>query len=197
MTKAVLFDGDGVAIKARARFFSERFAERQRVPVSEIIPFFKNEMRQAFTNKADIKEALKMYLPQWNWQGSVDDFLVHWFEEESPRDEEVLSYIQTLRPAGIKCYLATDREKYWGQYLIENTGFKDDFDGFMFSYDVGYEKHTPQYFIEVAKRLALEPAEIMYWDDDQKNVDIAKSVGIDARFYTELDELKKETAHLA
>ena len=29
----------------------------------------------------------------------------------------------------------------------------------------------------------------MYWDDDPKNVEIAKSQGIDARFYTESDFL--------
>jgi putative hydrolase of the HAD superfamily len=196
MIKAILFDADGVALKARSRFFSERFAEKQGIPITDVIPFFKNEMRQAFTGGVDIKEALKSYLSKWKWQGSVDDFLAHWFGEESPRDEEVLQYISTLRAAGIKCYLATDREPYWGKYLVETVGLKDSFDGFMFSYDIGHEKHHPEYFQEVLKRLGLTPADVMYWDDDQKNVDVAKGVSLDARFYTNLDNLKKETADL-
>ncbi len=196
MTKAILFDADGVVLKARTRFFSERFAEAQGVDVAEVIPFFKNEMRQAFTNKVDIKEALPPYLAKWKWQGSVDDFLLHWFKEESPRDEEVLAYIDTLRAKDIKCYLATDREQHWARYLMDQVGLKAHFDKFFFSCDVGFEKHHAEYFVEVLRRLALAPEEVMYWEDDQKNVDVAKSVGVDARFYTSPDELKAATADL-
>ena len=189
MIKAILFDADGVVIKARSRFFSDRFAEKQGVSVDEVVPFFKKEMRLAFTNKADIKESLKVYLPKWNWSASVDDFLAYWFKEESPRDEEVLRLIDSLRLQGIKCYLATDREVYWAKYLVEEVGLKDSFDGFMFSCEVGHEKHTSEYFKEVLQRLGLSAEEVMYWDDDQKNVDAAKEVGIDARFYTGQGEL--------
>ena len=196
MIKAILFDADGVVIKARTRFFSDRFAEKQGVPVSEVIPFFKNEMRLAFLNRADIRESVKAYLPRWNWKGSADDFLSYWFGEESPRNEEVLKFIDDLRSFGIKCYIATDREKYWGDYLIENVGLKNHFDGFMFSYDIGYEKHVPEYFLEVLQKLSLNPNEVMYFDDDQKNVDVAKSVGLNAHFYVNLESLKEETRAL-
>lgn len=190
--KAILFDADGVAIKPRDIFFSDRFAEKQGVPVSSVLPFFKEDMRLAFVDEVDIKESLEKYLSVWKWKGSADDFLKHWFGEESPRDEEVLKYINDLRSKGVKCYLATDREKYWGEYLKENVGLKNDFDGFFYSYDVGYEKDTPEYFREVVRRLHLSPEEIMYWDDDQKNVDVAKEVGIDARFYSDLEKMRKE-----
>ncbi len=196
MIKAILFDADGVTIKARARFFSDRFAEKQNVLLSEVLPFFKNDMRLAFVNKADIKESLKNYLPKWGWQGTVEEFLQYWFEEESPRDEEVLSYVGALRENGIKCYIATDREKYWSQYLMETVGLKNNFDGFMFSYEIGHEKDTPEYFIEVLKRLDLNSEEVMYFDDDQKNVDVANGIGIDAHFFTNLDNLKQETNNL-
>lgn len=196
MIKAILFDADGVAIQARTRFFSERFAERQGISVDEVIPFFKNEMRLAFTDKVDLKEAVQAYLPKWKWEGSAENFLHYWFKEESPRDEEVLAYIDTLRKFSLKCYLATDREKYWSEYLVEKAKLKDHFDGFMFSYDVGFEKHFPEYFQEVLKRLSLNPEEVMYWDDDPKNVAVAKDVGLMAFDYTSLESLKKETANL-
>ncbi len=194
MPRAILFDADGVVIKKRERFFSERFAEKQGVALVDQLPFFKNEMRQSFVNKLDLKDALLPYLAKWKWEGTVEDFLEYWFGEESPRDEEVIGYIQTLRISGIKCYIATDREKYWGEYLRERVGLKNNFDDFFFSYDIGYEKDTPEYFIEVLKRLNLPANEVMYWDDDQKNVDVAKEVGINAHFYSNLEGLKAVVA---
>jgi len=193
MIKTILLDADGVAIRKRERFFSERFAERYHIPLAEIMPFFKNEMRQTFVNKADLKEVLLPYLKTWKWEGSVDEFLAYWFAEESPRDEIVIAYVQDLRAKGVRCYLATDREKYWAHYLLETTGLKNAFDGFFFSYDVGHEKDSADYFLEVSRRLGLPPTEVSYWDDDQKNVDVAQSVGIDAHFWTDLSEFKAGT----
>lgn len=190
MPKAILFDADGVVIKKRDRFFSERFSEKQGIAPADMLPFFKGEMREAFVNKVDIKDALAPYLQKWKWTGTVDEFLAYWFAEESPRDEEVIAYVDSLRARGVRCYIATDREKYWGQYLVETVCLKDHFDGFFFSYTVGHEKDVPEYFQEVQKQLALPPEEIMYFDDDQKNVDVAKSVGINAHFYTNLEEMK-------
>ncbi|MBU0750518.1 HAD hydrolase-like protein [Patescibacteria group bacterium] len=190
MVKAILFDADGVVIKARERFFSERFAETQNISAEVVLPFFKNDMRGAFTGKVNLKDAVEKYLAVWNWNGTAEEFLMYWFSQESPRDEEVLAYIDSLRSSGIKCYLATDREQYWADYLVEDVDLKSHMDGFMFSYDIGYEKHESKYFEEVLRRLDCTPNEVMYWDDDQKNVDVAKGLGIDARFYTRLEELK-------
>lgn len=191
MPKAILFDADGVVIRAREKYFSDRIAEEAGVPVVEILPFYKNEMRQAFVNKLDIKDALPPYLAKLHWRGSVEDFLVRWFGEESPRDEDVIAYIQELRKKGYKCFLATDREKYWAEYLKKTVGLEKDFDGFMFSYELGHEKNEPGFYTEATQKLGLKPEEIMFWEDDPKNVAVAKSAGIDARLYTNLGEMKK------
>ena len=196
MIQAILFDADGVVIRGRPQMFSDHFAETHGLPISEVVPFFKNDMRLAFVDKADIKESLRLYLPKWHWIRSVDDFLEYWFREESPRDEDVIAYVDMLRASEIKCYIATDREKYWAKYLVEIVGLKNHFDGFMFSYDIGCEKHTAEYFQEVLKRLTLMPEEVMYWDDDPKNVAVASGLGIDARIFTDVADLKRETETL-
>jgi FMN phosphatase YigB (HAD superfamily) len=97
MIKAIFFDADGVTIHSRAVFFSQRFAVQQGISHEDILPFFKNDMHDALVGKVDIKEALQKYLPLWKWEGGVEDFLQHWFSEESPPNIEVLHYIQELR----------------------------------------------------------------------------------------------------
>ena len=67
MPKAILFDADGVVIKARTQYFSVRFAEQYGISAEkEMMPFFRNDMREAFVDKVDIKDSLAKYLPKWN-----------------------------------------------------------------------------------------------------------------------------------
>lgn len=189
MIKAILFDADGVVIKAREVFFSQKIAIKQGVSSDIVRPFFIKDLRSAFIGKLDIKESLKNYLPNWKWQGSVEEFLKYWFEAESQRDEKVLEYVEEQRSKGIICYIATDREPYWADYLVNTIKLKEYFDGFFFSYDVGYMKDEKEFFIEVINRLKLKPEEIAYFDDDPKNVDVAKGVGINAILYKKFEDL--------
>lgn len=193
MIKVILFDADGVALKKQP-YFSLEIARENNVPYDEIEPFYKNELKLCQTGKADTKEELAKYLPSWKWQGSADDFLNRWFATDVHPDEEVLACVDSLRSRGIKCYLASDQEKYRGQYILENAGLGSRFDGAFFSHVIGFQKSDPQFFLEVLKRLSAAPDDVMYWDDDQKNVEVAKNVGIDAHFWTGLGELKAVNA---
>lgn len=189
MIKAILFDADGVCLKQQP-YFSLEIAKENNIPYAQIEPFYKNEFRLCQIGKADIKEELAKYLPQWKWEGSVDDFLTRWFTTDVHPDPEVLAVADEMRKRGIKCYLVSDQEKNRGEYIRTTAGLGSHFDGTFFSYEVGYQKSEPQFFLEVLKMLKLEPSELVYWDDDQKNVDVAKAIGIDARFWNGLDALK-------
>ena len=59
--KAILFDLDGVILKPRDKYFSEKYAEEQNVPIENIIPFFKNEYKKIMLGQADLKEVLSKY----------------------------------------------------------------------------------------------------------------------------------------
>jgi putative hydrolase of the HAD superfamily len=191
MTKAILFDADGVVLKRQGSFFSERFAEKYDVPTDKINSFFKNEFRQCQLDKADLKAELAKYLPEWKWQGSVEDFMSYWFEDDFHPDKEVLSEIERFRERGIKCYFASDQEKYRAAFLREK--FKDQFDGYFFSYELGYSKGEPDFFKIVIEKLAFDPSEISYYDDDQKNVDCASSNGIKSFLFRKIEDIKSSS----
>lgn len=186
--KVLLFDADGVILKSN-EYFSERFARDHSVPVEEIIPFFKNEFRVCQEGKADLKAELEKYLPKWKWDKSVDDFIDYWFTTDAQVNEELFVYIQKLRAQGITCYLASDQEKYRAEYLRNVLGFKQKLDGCFFSCELGFKKSQPEFFEIVVKELNVEPHEIVYFDDEQGNMDTAISVGIDARLYSRVQNL--------
>lgn len=189
MIKALLLDADGVTLK-KLGYFSERIAKENNVPIEKIAPFYKNEFRLCQIGKADLKEELNKYLPDWKWDKGADAFIEYWFTTDAVSDEEVIAEMKKLKDRGINCFLATDQEKYRAQYLTNRLNFKDRFDGLFFSCDLGFKKSEQAFFEKVVERLGLDPGEIMYWDDDPENVDVAKAFGIDARLFTNLQEFK-------
>lgn len=190
MIKAVLLDADGVVIKNHD-YFSNRYKKDFGKSLNDdvITNFFRNEYKQTAIGRADLKELLKERLDEWGWKGTVDELLKYWFDGERELDEEVLDIAKKLQEKGIKVCLASDNEKYRAEYLLDEVGLKPLFDDTFFSCFVGYTKSEPEFFKTIIKRLEFKPEEIVYFDDDQKNVDVAKGLGIDARFYKSVDQI--------
>lgn len=194
--KYALFDLDGVVIVARTQYFSEQFAAEQGIDSDAVQEFFRNEFQKCLFKGADLKEEIAPYLPKWNWKGSVDELLEHWFSTERTTDAAVLEVVQRLRESGVKCYIATRQEKYRKQYLEEVVGLKNHFDGTFCTCDIGCDKSDPVFFEFVLKELNASPEEVLYFDDAQKNIDTALELGIPAYFYDKKETLDNAVASL-
>lgn len=190
MTKAVLFDIDGV-ILPKDKQFDQKYSEEFEVDLQDIKLFFKSAFVKCQKGEADIKEALKPYLKKWSWQGNADDFLEYWFSTTTEADEDVLKIVDKLREFGIECHIASNQEKYRGEFLLEGMRFADYFDEVFFSYDLKVTKKDIQFFEYVVNVLGIKPAEIMFFDHDPKVVELAKKIGIEAYLYEDIDTLKK------
>lgn len=193
MIKAALFDIDGIIITGRKQFFSHKLAEQQGVPRESVEEFFLGNFKKCSFGKADLKEEVAPYLSKWKWQGSVDDLLKFWFEAENTKDEKVIKIISALRSREVKCYIATRQEKYRLQYLLDEVGLRDYFDGVFCTCNIGYDKKEPEFFHHVLKKLGLEPQEILFLDDSQSNIDNARLLGVEAYLYDNLEVLKEHT----
>lgn len=194
--KAILFDLDGVVIRKKERLFSERFSEEFNIPIEKVLEFFTGDFRECSFGRADLKEKVAPYLKEWNYSGTVDDFLKFWFEEESNIDQNVLEIIDELRLDGIKCYIATRQEKYRKEYLLNEVGLKDHFDGIFCTCDIGYDKWQIEYWDYVLKNLKLKPEEIVFFCDTEKNIITANSFGINAYLWKDVNSMKESLKKL-
>jgi len=192
MIKTVIFDADGVVIR-RKTYFSDRFSREFGVPIEKIIPFFKNEFRQCLAGKADLKEELKKYLARWEWKNSIDDLLIYWFANESDLDRKMLKSINILKESGKKCYLATDNEKYRLQYILNNLGLINFFDGVFASAKIGFQKSQPEFWPTIHKLLGKpDKSEILVWDDDLENVKSSRCFGFNSELYSGFEAYKQK-----
>jgi putative hydrolase of the HAD superfamily len=184
----LLLDADGVVLKKYKEYFSETFIREQKVAPEGIRVFFKEKFKLCQTGKLDLKEELGPVLLAAGWDKGADAFLEYWFSEDVQIDEEVLDYVQDLRARGVQCFLTTDQEKYRKGYIQQLLD--GQFDGYFISCDLGFQKSQPEFFQKALEQLGVAPGDVAYWDDDQQNVDTARSCGIDAHFYTSLEDLK-------
>ncbi|HLZ61951.1 MAG TPA: HAD-IA family hydrolase [Ktedonosporobacter sp.] len=190
MLKAMLFDVDGVL--AVSEPWKNKLEREHSISSEMTRMFYREGTFSALVGKADLKEEIAPYLPQWGWPHSVDDFLDYWFSAEDHRNEPLLAFIQQQRQKGIPCYLATMQEQYRTTYILEQMGFASQFDGMFSSCTIGHPKHEPAFFQHILRKLApIQANEILFWDDTPRNVAIAREAGIHAELYTEFADFQE------
>lgn len=191
MIKALLVDADGIVLKKRNKYFTDRLREDgydlQQEKEKE---FFKNVYPDIRIGKKDLEEEVGKYLTSWNWDKSASALLEYWFSYENQLDQEVIDNLQELRQKGIKIYLASDHSKYRAKDLWENVGLKEYFDGHFFSCNLGTTKAKPDFYTNVLEELGLHPNEVAFFDDEEENIEVAKKAGIKAQVYKSVDDLK-------
>jgi putative hydrolase of the HAD superfamily len=192
--KAIVFDADGVVINS-PDYFSVQYQKAFGVSNETMLPFFKGKFQDCLVGKADLKEELKPLLNDWNWPGTVDELIEYWFQAEHFIDEKIVNEIEKLRDRGIKCYLGTKQEKYRTEYIRKDMDFDKIFDKIYSSAEIGFkkpEKHFFEFiFDDLNKNKEIKPREIMFWDDEEINVNSAKELGWQGYLFTNFDEFHK------
>ncbi len=185
MLKILLFDIDGVL--AVGEPWHKDLEHIYGITPDMLTPFFQGPFQSCLIGKADLKAELATYLPRWDWPHSVDAFVDYWFRREAlALNEKLLQTIQYLRQRSIKCYLATQQERYRTEYILREMGFAELFDGMFSSVDMGYMKTEPRFFTNILTALKdCQPDEVFFWDDTPANVATARSAGIRAEVYSD------------
>lgn len=106
----------------------------------------------------------------------------------------MLQVVRELNSRGYVTGILSDQTD-WLERLDQRDKFFSLFDHIFNSYYLGKGKQDPALFLEVAARLELEPAEILFIDDDSGNIQRAHTTGYRVLLYTNrqqfLSELEK------
>ena len=193
--RVILFDADGMTLIPKR--FSEQIEKDYGIPWEKMKPFFSGPFQACKLGKADLKEELARALPAWGWTRSVEDLLTYWFSIGSDVNPDIAAAIKTLRSQGIKCYLATNQEKYRGHFLRTEKGLYELFDGIFMSSEFGHLKNDITFFAHAFTELQqkqpdLLKEEVLFIDHEEQNLEAARTFGYNIYSYLDAERFEKD-----
>lgn len=189
MVKAVIMDLNGIFIQSPR--LSERFSDDFSIPVGVFLPKLSEIMSEtrmpgagpAFTYWKPVLAEWKVNLPE-------KEFWDYWFGAEKVSDQMV-KFAKELKAKKIKVFILSNNFKERGEHYRHYPWMKDVIDKTYFSYETGHVKPDTRAWITLLAENDLEPSECLYFDDQEKNVRAAESIGITAHLFNGEDELIK------
>ena len=109
----------------------------------------------------------------------------------------MIELVRRLRTRGYVTGILSD-QTHWLNELDKRDHFFREFDHIYNSYYLAKGKRDPSLFTDVINDLGLQPAEVLFIDDNEKNVQTAREMGLRAilyvdheRFVSELEDILK------
>jgi putative hydrolase of the HAD superfamily len=178
----VLFDADGVIQNSKADDLPLRIQRGMGFlpePFEDFLQDVFAAERPAIAGQAELVPALEPVLAKWGAPGTAAALAAAWWRSVDA-DAAVLALIAQLRQQGIFCALATNQHRFRADYLRETYGYDSVFDRSFYSHALGYAKPDVRYFQAILASVPFAPAQILFIDDLEANVEAARSVGITA-----------------
>jgi HAD superfamily hydrolase (TIGR01509 family) len=89
--------------------------------------------------------------------------------------------------------LLSDHAREWAAYIVDTHDFLDGlFVCKLFSYEIGCTKREPRTFHVLLDKLSAAPDQCLFVDDNPRNVEVARSVGIDSIRFLDAGQLRGE-----
>jgi HAD superfamily hydrolase (TIGR01509 family) len=189
MIKATIFDLNGIFLQSPK--LSDRFAKDFGISQEEFLPRLSEIMDKV--RQPDAGRAFDYWRPvleNWKVNFTEEKFWEYWFKAEVP-SEKMIEFARKLRSQGIKVFILSnnfkERAEYYGQY----SWIHEAVDKVYFSWRTGYVKPDPRAWSLLLAENDLEAEDCIYFDDQEKNLRAAESVGIKSFLFTNELELEK------
>lgn len=195
--KVVLFDIDGVLIRLPHYFSRELEKQGYKNAIVNLDNFYNGIFKQqCLVGKVDVNKIIIPYLDRFGWKSTAKKYFNQQFNfEKKYLDYKLISLVKKLQNKGARCYLCTDQDENRAKFLLNKMDFKNIFDGYFISCRIGYRKCDNSFWIHVINKLKKEFSKvkaenIMFFDDNKNNVNVALKFGIHAFLFKNICQLK-------
>lgn len=189
MTRAVLFDVDGVLVHGmhyrpeRQRRWDQFLAADLGI---EPTVFYEKFIKPIFipeviTRQKSLVNALEEALPALGYTGSPMNIISYWMGRDTQLNHPLLDVIKKLRETGAaRVYIATNQEDVRAYHLWSNLGLQHLFDDIFYAARLGAAKPDPAFFAAIDKRLGPQAEKPLMFDDYDAVIHAANAFGWEA-----------------
>lgn len=188
----ILVDIDGVLIRSTyqdssgtTRFLWCRRLEKDLgINEDSMTLLFNEQWREVITGKRSLEAQVQAFLARLDTPVTVDEFINYWFTHDARLDEQVAALMKQLHTNGHALHIASNQEhmrvdairrKYPDLFGLFSVNF--------LSADLGFKKPELGFYETVLRTLDCKPEEVTVLDDQPKNVDAARQMGMRAIVY--------------
>ena len=189
MLKAVIFDLNGIFLQSPK--LSDRFSKDFGVSTNIFLPKLSEIMEKV--RKPNAEPAFKYWkdvLKDWKVEITENKFWDYWFGAEI-QSEKMIAFAKYLRGNGIKVFILSNNFKERANYYDHYSWIHDAVDKVYFSWQTGFVKPDVRAWELVLSENNLNGDECLYFDDQEKNLLSAESIGIKSFKFTNEVELEK------
>lgn len=191
MKKAIIFDLNGVFIVSPK--LSDRFAQAYGVAPEQFLPVLSEVMAQVrMPGAQNMYSYWRPHFETWNLTVSESEFADFWFNAEKEKTEMV-TLARELKTKGLQLFILSNNLRERSAYYDQNFPFlKELFIKEYYSWQTGFIKPDTRCFELVLQENNLKPEEVMYFDDSEKNVAVANSLGIESYLFEGPEQVREK-----
>ena len=178
MIKAIIFDFGDVFINLDKDATSRKLKEMDIENLPESIIAKNKDYEQGFVTSDEISDFYRAQFPQLQ----TEDFLVSWNSMLLEFPEYRFRFIKELsKKDELELILLSNTNDNHIEHIKNNVyffeDFKDCFDAFYLSHEIGLRKPEPEIFEFVLENHDLKPEECLFIDDTAENTETAARLG--------------------
>jgi epoxide hydrolase-like predicted phosphatase len=198
MIKAVIFDYGGV-LKVPHRLsddlptifnISEDEVKKQRESTAPLFSLFQRDLIKENEFWKRYAEIVKKPVPK-----NCRELARELYQKSLILYPEVRKFVKKLRDKKIETAVLSNIIKLQADIIRKNNGY-EGFDVVVLSYKEKLEKPAPEIYLLTAERLGVKSDECIFIDDKEKNILIAKSLGMKIVLANNPDQVIKDVSHI-
>jgi putative hydrolase of the HAD superfamily len=182
--RAVIFDFGGVLCFHPDDARWKRAAETAGMPFDAFQPAFWADRLSYDAGRVQPAEYWRSVIGPAFQESKLPELIRREIELWNNYDVRVFDWIRQLRSAGYQVGILSNLPRVLGEELRRTPGFLDPFDHVTFSYELLEVKPQPSIYLDAIAGLRVDPAQGLFIDDKQENIDGATAVGLQAELYS-------------
>ncbi|RYE55512.1 MAG: HAD family phosphatase, partial [Sphingobacteriales bacterium] len=154
-----------------------------------------NEEQDAGRSYVEATQELVKQFPEW--EQPIRDYYGRWSDMLKGPIPATVEVFRQLKDSGkYKLYALTNWHQGLFDIALTRYGFLHWFDGRVVSGEEKTRKPFPEFYHRLLDRYEVKPEEAIFIDDNLRNVNAAKELGIHSIHFTSAAELEKELQKL-